>query len=299
MHLKSSLKKARKDGSMSQSSKKSLYTTLATIALALLIAKLGWVVVEHSFLPKSGINKENIKEVKPLYYRYTLASKKEKPKVATTTKIVTKKAPPPKPLEIKKFTLDGVYVSKSVKLASIVYKTKKVVLSIGEELEGFKLKNVDLDFAIFTKDGKDYRVDLRKDKTKANKSISSSSIPKPITHNKIKKDKISKDGDTRVIPKNLFNKYKGNIAEIQKNISVLPFYQGKKLKGFRVNFVRANSEFSQLGLKRGDIITAINGEELKDFSVPMRYFNNMDSLTAATITVKRGNETKELEYEVR
>jgi len=285
---------------MSQSSKKSLYTTLATIALALLIAKLGWVVVEHSFLPKSGVNKENIKEVKPLYYRYTLASKKEKPKVAIPTKIVTKKAPPPKPLEIKKFTLDGVYVSKSVKLASIVYKTKKVVLSIGEDLEGFKLKNVDLDFAIFTKDGKDYRVDLKKDKTKVNPSNSSAPKTAPQdTKKKAKKSKIRNEGGVKVIPKNLFDKYKGNINEIQKNISVLPFYKGKQLKGFRVNFVRANSEFSQLGLKRGDIITAINGEELKDFSVPMRYFNNMDSLNAATITVKRGNETKELEYEVR
>jgi len=283
---------------MSQSSNKSIFPTLATVALALLIAKASWVALEYKLLPKSGINNENIKEVKPLYYRYSLASKKDKPKVINTHKTVKKAPPPPKPLEIKKFVLDGVYVSKSVKLASINYKTKKVVLGIGEELEGFKLKDVGLDFALFTKDGKDYKVEIKKDKN--------SKSPAPVYHTntapsakKEKKNKITKDGDTRVIPKNLFNKYKGNIAEIQKNISVLPFYQGKKLKGFRVNFVRANSEFSQLGLKRGDIITAINGEELNNFNVPMRYFNNIDSLTAATITVKRGNETKELEYEVR
>jgi len=280
---------------MSQSSKK--YDTLIAIALALLIAKAFWVAIEFK-LPKSGINKSNAKEVRPLYYRYSLASKKDKPKVIAPKEPQVVSAPP-KPLEIKKFVLSGVYVSKDLKLASIVYKTKKEVLSIGDKLAGFKLKDVGLDYAIFTKDGKDYKIDLYKNKKNQNVPKSSPNQPTPIKQKDKKKDKVYKDGDVNVIPKSLFNHYRTNISEIQKNVGMLPYYKGKKLQGFRVNYIRANSEFAKLGLKIGDIITAINGEEITSFEVPMRYFKNSDSLNALTLTIKRGNETKEIEYEVR
>ena len=128
------------------------------------------------------------------------------------------------------------------------------------------------------------------------------SSPQPMANRpKPKKAKVEpiREGDTTIIPKTLFNKYKGDYRAIRRNINAVPNMVNGKLNGFKISFVRRGSDFDKLGLKRGDIITAINGEELKDFSVPMRYFNNMDSLTAATITVKRGNETKELEYEVR
>ena len=281
---------------MSQSSKK--YGTLIAIALALLIAKAFWVAIEFK-LPKSGINKSNAKEVKPLYYRYSLASKKDKPKVVAPK--VIHKAPKvaPKPLEIKNFTLSGVYVSKDMKLASVVYKNKKEVLAIGDKLAGFKLKDVGLDYAVFTKDGKDYKIDLYKNRKNQNVSKSSPNQPTPIKQKDKKEDKVYKDGDVNVIPKSLFNHYRTNISEIQKNVGMLPYYKGKKLQGFRVNYIRANSEFAKLGLKIGDIITAINGEEITSFEVPMRYFKNSDSLSALTLTIKRGNETKEIEYEVR
>ncbi len=286
----------KKDGIMSQSSKK--YGTFIAIALALLIAKAFWVAIEF-YLPKSGVEKSNAKEVKPLYYRYSLASKKDKPKAVVQKQINKPKKVVTKPLEIKSFILSGVYVSKDLKLASIVYKNKKEVLAIGEELAGFKLKDVGLDYALFTKDGKDYKIDLYKNKKNQTKQKSNTNQPTQTKQKEEKKDKVYKDGDVTVIPKSLLNHYKTNITEIQKNVGMLPYYKDKKLQGFRVNYIKQNSEFSKLGLKIGDIIIAINGEEINSFDVPMRYFKNIDSLNAITLTVKRGNKTEEIEYETR
>ena len=290
---------------MSQDSKKSTYTLLASVAAGLLIAKALWVGLEITKLPKSGEDIESKSELKSLYYHYSLASKKELPKVikaSTHTAKVNKPKPKPKPEKFTKFILTGIYDSSSKKIIALDYLGKSYVLELGESLEGYKFSKLYPTYAIFTKDNKEYRLDLYKEndkgvKKRASTSAAISSAVKP--KEEPKKQVIERAGDTTYIPKNLFNKYKTDIGAIRKNIGVAPYMEGGKLSGFRIRYVKKGSDFDKLGVKRGDIITAINGEQLNNFKVPLEFFNNLDSITAATLTIKRGNEIKELEYEVR
>ncbi len=63
---------------------------------------------------------------------------------------------------------------------------------------------------------------------------------------------------------------------ITRNINALPVKSGNRLKGFRVTYIRKGSYFDQLGLKVGDTITAINGEDIVDLKVPMEFFSNIN-----------------------
>ncbi len=287
---------------MSQNSKKSTYTLLASIVAGLLIAKASWVALEFTKLPKKGEDIESSNGLKPLYYHYSLASKKDLPKVIKTkTKTVKRNVvKKPKPEKFNKFILTGIYDGVDKKIVALEYLGKNYVLTVGEGVEGYIVTKVYPTYAIFTKNKKEYKLDLYKEGTKSsntrvNSVASISSQVKPA----IKNNKIEKEGDTTYIPKNLFNKYKTNINAIRQNIGVVPYMDNGKLNGFKIRYVKKGSDFDKLGVKRGDIITAINGEPLDNFRVPLEFFNNLDSITAATLTVKRGNEIKELEYEVR
>ena len=292
---------------MSQNSKKSTYTLLAAIAGGLLIAKALWVGVEIIKLPKSGEDVESKSGLKSLYYHYSLASKKELPKAITKKQIKqTVKAavvkPKPKPEEFNKFILTGIYSSSSKKIIVLEYLGKSHVIETGESVEGYKFTKLYPTYAIFIKDKKEYKLDLdkkvpenKKTATSVPESTNSEEKPKEA----VKEQKIERAGDTTYIPKNLFNKYKTDIGAIRKSIGVVPYMAAGKLNGFKIRYVKRGSDFDKLGVKRGDIITAINGEQLNNFKVPLEFFNNLDSITAATLTIKRGNEIKELEYEVR
>ena len=291
---------------MSQNSKKSTYTLLASIVAGLLIAKALWVGLEVTKLPKNGEDVESSSALKPLYYHYSLASKKELPKVIkkpnTNKPKINRPKPKPKPEKFTKFILTGIYSSSSKKIIALVYLGKSYVLELGESIEGYKFSKLYPTYAIFTKDKKEYKLDLYKEQTKkGNKATKTSSkISSAIKpKEEPKKQTIERAGDTTYIPKNLFNKYKKDIGAIRKNIGVAPYMSGGKLSGFKIRYVKKGSDFDKLGVKRGDIITAINGEQLNNFRVPLEFFNNLDSITAATLTIKRGNEIKELEYEVR
>jgi len=296
---------------MSQTSKKSAIGILILILLALLIAKAFWVFMELKYLPKATEELPKSSGVKKLYYHYNLASQKDKPKPIVKRKVQNSieviKSKPKAPEKITKFNLKGLYNSNDKKIVIVEYLGKSYAISKGEEIEGYKLTKLFATYAIFKKDEKEYKLDLYKQNN--NSSNSNNSISKPTRGTQpqppvtAKRDDTKlepiQDGGTTVIPKSLFNKYKGDYRAIRRNINAVPNMQNGKLSGFKVSFVRKDSDFSKLGLKRGDIITAINGEALDNFKVPLEFFNNADSLSAATLTIKRGNEIKELEYEVR
>jgi len=297
---------------MSQSSNKNRLSIFVPLLAGAFVAKALWVAVDFKYLPKEGVEKELTSSVKPLYYRYSLASKKDAPKPivkkSPKIKVPIKRAPKPKPLEIKKFTLKGIiYENQKKGLATIEYKGKSYVLARGEELEGYKLYKFAPKSVTFIKSGKEYTLNLfsktnkPKQKEKINKREKRDKEPARASQREKKEERqdIEQDGDTTVISKTLFNKYKKDMNAIKKSVGVAPVMENNKLKGFKIRYIKKGSDFDKLGVKAGDIVTAINGEEITDLSVPIRFFNNLDTISNATITIKRGNEEKELEYEVR
>ncbi len=296
---------------MSQSSKKSTQGYIIASLLGLVIAKGVWSFIGYKYLPKSGVDVKEELALKPLYYHYNLASKKEVLKPIVHTKAPKRVAPKvlPKKVEpekIDKFIFKGLYNSKEKKFIVIEYLGKSAVLGIGDELEGYRLQRLQSTVATFVKNGKKYKLDLykpRKSKTQQQMQVPQAQpAPMQATPNKVSPAAAltpHKDGETTVIPKDLFDRYRHDVRQIQKSINAEPYLVNGQIKGFRVNFIKKGSDFEKLGIKRGDIITAINGEPLTNLKVPIAFFNSLDTITAATFTIKRGNEIKELEYEIR
>ena len=65
-----------------------------------------------------------------------------------------------------------------------------------------------------------------------------------------------------------------------------------------MTWVKKDSLFAKLGLRKGDIITGVNGKKLKSVSQVFKIYNNMDKLDSLKLTITRDNQEKELEYEV-
>jgi len=287
---------------MRQSSNKSKVTFLLPILLALLIAKATWVALEIYILPKSGIDQERQSSLKALYYHYSLASKKELPKIIIKHKKPSVVIAKPKPEKFTKFILRGLYKSKEKNVIIVEYLAKSYALVLNEEIEGYKFKKLYFTYAVFNKNGEEYMLYLhKKDKNYKDKKQSKSvTVSKSVISKKEPKNKgIQNVGDTTYISKNILNKYQNNLQSIYRDIGIVPNTINGKLNGFKINFIKRGSDFDKLGVKKGDIITEVNGEALNNFKVPLQFFNNIDSIKSLAITVKRENEIKELEYEIR
>jgi general secretion pathway protein C len=79
-------------------------------------------------------------------------------------------------------------------------------------------------------------------------------------------------------------------------VNVQPVFSQGKLNGYRI-FPRGStgtSAFSQLGLKAGDLILAVNGTTLEDPARAMEVLQTLSSSGSATITVSRNGTAQEV-----
>jgi general secretion pathway protein C len=278
---------------MNKPSKLNAFLTYGVwVLLTFVLVKILWLVVEVLWLPTKGIEPQQTPRIKTtLRYSFSLASNSVLPK-----------APPPihkKPMgSIKDLTLLATYRDTEHHLAVIGKGRKFQVVGVGENIFGYRLENVGTKEVTLSRQGKEYRLRLKEKALKLDAIMAVPPAPSPKRRSDLH-TKIQKDGETAVVPRALLNTYVQNMDKIWKDIGIVPEKREGKLVGFKVRFVRRHSVFDQLGLRRGDIITAIDGEPIDNFALPLEVFRTIKTMDYLNLEIKRGKREVELNYEIR
>lgn len=273
---------------------------LIDILLLLLIIKLLWFAVGILWLPSSGVN--NTKEVgaKPLYYRVKLTPNK--------AAVPTKKTPvatAKREESMAGILLLAVYSASDATVVTVEHNKKTKVLTKGDSINGFILESAGNNFAKFSKNSKTYKISLLKGKGNKDSSIkdisdTNSSSPEMKSSEALSRPEgeIVDAGGVKIIDKSLLDHYAKNMDDIYKNIGIAESRKGKDINGFKITFVRKDSHFAKLGVKRGDILKSINGQEINSYNVAFDIYKNIQSVQNLTLVIERDKEEVELEYEI-
>jgi len=74
--------------------------------------------------------------------------------------------------------------------------------------------------------------------------------------------------------------------------------QGGKLRGFRAYPGRNRAIFNKLGLRPGDLVTAINGQALDDPQHSQEVFNTIQSSDHVDVTIERGGQREDISLNI-
>jgi general secretion pathway protein C len=273
---------------------------LIFILSIIVIVKLLWLITSMLFLPNIGERYQPSTQAKKLYYRVRLTN--ESKGIALTeverARQAAAAAAANKINSMKGYKLLGLYNSEKALVVTVSKGKKTNVLAKGEKVNGFKLISAGRNFAIFQKNNEEFKLSLE-DKTNS-KAVASSRKSKNTTLKTNKKDNnsiVEKDG-IKQIPKTLLTSYTKDMDKIWKDIGLAQYKKNGKAAGFKVNFVRKGSDMEKLGIKRGDVLTAVNAEPL-NLSSAMGFFNDIKNLEDLTLTVDRNGKSKDLEYEIQ
>ena len=276
--------------------KSNIFKSFLSVLIIFLLVKLVWLVVSLLWLSTEGVGHEERVDGKSLYYRVKLTPNESS---------VPVKAPKQKHIisgSIKDITLKAIYSSSDTTVVTIEHKRKTKILGRGDVVDGFVLTSGGNTYAIFTKDEKSYRVDLLKRKTSSNTNshikTSSTSGKSSKTAPKEVAGDIVDAGDHRIIDKSLLTHYANNMDDIYKNIGIAEIKDGSTVKGFKITFVKRGSPFAKLGVKRGDIIKSMNGQEINSYNAAFETYKNIGNVENLTLVIQRGKEEMELEYEI-
>jgi len=261
--------------------------------LALMVGvKAVWFAVTLIFLPSQTQELQSKSDVKPLYYRVVLA-KQEGEKITQPVEPIKQPATP-----ISALSLIGIYVSQDIVVVTVQKGPKTHVLSKGQNVDGFVLIDATRDEAFFEKEGKRFALKFtsKKPPTHSGSNIITASVPKEA--NKEVADVID-GGSVKIVKRDMLEGYMKQPKDIWKDIGISEIKSGKEITGFMVRFVRRDSGFEKLGLERGDIILAINGERLDSYQDAFDAYKNIQTVQGLTVTIKRKNQEMELDYEIK
>jgi general secretion pathway protein C len=281
---------------MKNFSNSKLFSSILFFLIVGVIAKVIWLGVSISFLPKSGVEHIEVSKAKPLFYRVKLANQSRKKVVSAPKKVIKK----PTVGTMKNIKLLALYNASDALVVTVEKARKTKVLGKGEDIDGFVLHSAGPDYAIFIKNKKEFKLIL------IGSAIKNPNAIKVIKSSKSnpKKEHLGKgnivendDGMGKIVPKGLLSSYTKDIDKVWKDIGIDEYKRNGQLQGFKVNFIKRGSDFEKLGLKRGDILKAVNGQELNSYNSAFSFYKEINSIENLTLSIKRNNQDMELEYE--
>jgi general secretion pathway protein C len=81
-----------------------------------------------------------------------------------------------------------------------------------------------------------------------------------------------------------------NAASFTDVVRPQPYMPNGQLKGYRIYPGRNRQQFAALGLRPGDLVTAINGMSLNNPTQGMQLFRSLGDATQVSLTVERNGE---------
>lgn len=270
---------------MSQNFSRKLRFFALYFVLPLVVAKLLWSL-SLFFLDKGSVESQKGENYS---YRYAIniASKmignvnsaiKEEPVVVSDDGE-----------QIKNMKLKGTYLGGDASFMIIEDSGKSNFIYIGENYKGYELVRVGEKKVGLEKNGKSYYILLRDEENREN--------PSPSRQSEMPADETT-SGMPATITKNELSSYVKDPNKIWKNIRIQEQRVNGQISGFRVNYVKKSSFFDTAGLKSGDVIKGIDGNEITSLADVMKYYSNIDSLESLTLTVERAGEEFELDFNV-
>jgi len=114
-------------------------------------------------------------------------------------------------------------------------------------------------------------------------------------------DGVKKDGDTKfTIDQETFDKILENPDKLAGQIRAVPHTdESGKVDGYRLSGIRRSSLFRKLGIKNGDVVHSVNGNELTSMSSALSAFESLQSERNFNFEVTSRKKKKTYEYEVR
>ena len=274
-----------------------LFSTLIFFLSIIVLVKIIWTAVSHFYLPSSSEEFTQSSKGKALYYRVKLTNATQSIAPVTIRRPATVAVAP----SMRGIKLLALYNSKDTLVITVEKNRKTSILGKGESIDGFILDSATRNHAIFKKAGKTFKLSLNNTKTTGRKSTnrhtskpsSIKTAPAPVSKGIVEQDGI------KLIDRSLLTNYISSPEKIWKDIGISENKVNGKLNGFKINYVKNGSDFQKLGLKRGDLLMAINAEKLDSIAGVMNLYKDINNIENLTLTVERNGKSEDIEYEIQ
>ncbi len=111
---------------------------------------------------------------------------------------------------------------------------------------------------------------------------------------------VARSGENRfVVDQGELDNAFENMNQLLTQARMVPFFTAGKAEGFRIFAIRPNSLFEKIGLRDGDVLQRINGNELSDPGKAFELFEQLRDERQISVDLMRNGARQTLSYEIR
>lgn len=89
-----------------------------------------------------------------------------------------------------------------------------------------------------------------------------------------------------------------DINTLMKQAKIRPHFKNGKPDGLTLTRVKRNSIFTKLGLRSGDILTGIDGNDIESVDDALKFYNSLKSASNVDVEVKRRGRMQHINYSI-
>lgn len=114
------------------------------------------------------------------------------------------------------------------------------------------------------------------------------------------KDGVKKSGaNSYEIDRGMLDEQLADLNALGKQARVIPHYRDGKPQGFKIVGVRPGSLYSHIGVRSGDVLQSVNGEEISSPNKALELYERLKSSDNVTVDVERRGRKVTLEYQIK
>jgi general secretion pathway protein C len=167
---------------------------------------------------------------------------------------------------------------------------KQALYMQGDFVGKAQIKTIFREKVVLTIDGQDEILTIEKAraaKTRARPAAPikrQASVPRPPTSIKVKRSQIRESAQ--------------NLGNLLREIQARPFFLDGKQVGISINRIKPDSVFQKLGLRNGDVITGVEGHDIRSMRDGLNLLNKLDSTSNVRLNIQRRGVPETIEYKV-
>ncbi len=214
-----------------------------------------------------------------------------------------KEAAPPPPEITKleetklKLKLWGTVTGDEEKAYAVIedpQKRKQDLFRKGDSIQGALVKEILREKIILAVNGKDEILSMEKVES-SGRPVAQSAAPSPF---QVAASPPAGGSEQVQIAKTQIDDAMNNINSLMRQARIRPHFTNGKPDGLTLSRIQRDSLFTKLGLRSGDIITGVDGQQIESVDDALKFYNSLKSASNVMVEIRRRGQTKQIQYNI-
>lgn len=180
-----------------------------------------------------------------------------------------------------------------------IQKREQNLYRIGDTIQNATVKKIMREKVVLNRDGKDEILAMEKleqeggrssfrraDARSSQPSMSDSSTPTRRTQ------RVS-------LRREMITESMQDISKLMTEIAVRPYTENGQSAGLALSNIKPNSIFRRMGLRNGDILQGIDGQEIESVDDALKLYQNLQNAESVEVQLKRRGQDRTINYNIR